>query len=143
MYQERTKPNMLLDGWKEWWNRVETEAESKRKEMRISKAGQKKKNDQERVKPNILLTGWRTWWSRMESESRRDEKQSGRLEKEKLVNLKGEKQADWLKRYFQPMDRINNKLDKLVKPNSQTNNSVQYVPSTIVGRQHQIEKLVT
>ena len=34
---------------------METEAESRRKLMRISKAAQKKKNYQERVKPNIRM----------------------------------------------------------------------------------------
>ena len=51
----------MLDGWKEWWGRAETDVDSSRKEKRLNALARRMLAYQERVKSNILLIGWRTW----------------------------------------------------------------------------------
>jgi hypothetical protein len=67
--------HLIPTGWKEWWLRVETEAESEIARSRLSKSKIKQIDFRERTLPNILLTGWRGWWARMEAEAIKDSKQ--------------------------------------------------------------------
>ena len=61
--------------WKEWWIRVETEAEAESTRSRFSKSKIKQMEFKERALPNILLTGWIGWLARMEAEAIKDSKQ--------------------------------------------------------------------
>jgi hypothetical protein len=71
--QERTRSNVLLNGWCGWWLRMENEAEWTRRMDRLIRRDGKKQTFSDRVHPNILLTGWKAWWSEMEAESKREE----------------------------------------------------------------------
>ena len=59
---------LVPTGWKEWWVRMDTEADAESTRSRLSKSKIKQMEFKERTLPNILLTGWRGWWARMEAE---------------------------------------------------------------------------
>ena len=76
---------LVPTGWKEWWVRMDTEADAESTRSRLSKSKIKQMEFKERTLPNILLTGWRGWWARMEAEAIKDYKQKDMASNNKRI----------------------------------------------------------
>ena len=55
--EERTKPNLILKGWTDWWEKAENEAYEKSRADRLVAASKKHTQFKTSVEPNLMLKG--------------------------------------------------------------------------------------